>query len=272
MKISLLTNHPVPRRGSIFGEVLDLLRKWDVQIETVLPSSVVTLHELRSSADLYLLKSSHNSLVGLASALEVAGARCLNPTRVVRLTRDRVATAGALAASGVPVPQSWSAGRLTELAPLLADGALVLKAPRVASTAGPRVLWDVEDMLDVPPSRDGWLVQRFHPSEHRDRKIYRIGAQVFGVKRRWPARTLADKRGEPFTVDEATHAVTDRMAKALGTDLFGADIVQTDEGPVVVEVHPFPGFKGVPDGALRLADYIYSAASEAAANRSEVPS
>lgn len=272
MRVGLLTNHPVPRRGSIFGEVLDLLRKWDVEIETILPSSVVTLHELRNNADLYLLKSAHNSLVGLASALEVAGARCLNSTRVVRLARDRVAVAGALAASDVPVPESWSAGRLTELAPLLSDGALVLKAPRVASTAGVRVLWDVEDLLDVPPSRDGWLVQRFHPSEHRDRKIYRIGDQVFGVKRRWPARTLDDKRGEPFTVDETTHAITDRMVTALGTDLFGADVVQTDDGPVVVEVHPFPGFKGVPDGALRLADYIYSAASQAAAERAEVTS
>ena len=30
--------------------------------------------------------------------------------------------------------------------------------------------------------------------------------------------------------------------------------------PYVVDVNSFPGFKGVPDAALRLADYIFSAA------------
>jgi hypothetical protein len=31
----------------------------------------------------------------------------------------------------------------------------------------------------------------------------------------------------------------------------------------VVDISSFPGFKGVPDASLRLADYIYSAAERA---------
>ena len=35
----------------------------------------------------------------------------------------------------------------------------------------------------------------------------------------------------------------------------------SDDRPYVVDVNPFPGFKGVPEAALRLADYVYAAAA-----------
>lgn len=267
MRVALLANHTLPGHGSVLGDVLRLLRGWGVKVDVLLPGSVVALNDLQIRSDVYLLKSVNDALVSLAAALEAAGAVCVNPTSVVRLTRDRIATAGALAAFDVPVPQSWSAQRLPDLAHLLDDGALVLRGGRVGSPVNTRVLWDLDDLLDVPPSREPWLVQRYHPSQHRARKIYRIGEQVFGVKRHWPVRTLADKIGEPFSVDAATHAVTDKLVAALGTDLFGADIVLTDDGPLVVDVHSFPGFKGVPNGALRLADYIYATANQAGERR-----
>ncbi len=37
--------------------------------------------------------------------------------------------------------------------------------------------------------------------------------------------------------------------------------------PYVVDLSSFPGFKGVPDAALRLADYIYAAAHESGLKR-----
>ena len=40
-----------------------------------------------------------------------------------------------------------------------------------------------------------------------------------------------------------------------------------DGKPYVVDIHSFPGFKGVPDAALRLADYIYATARLAMAGR-----
>jgi hypothetical protein len=32
-----------------------------------------------------------------------------------------------------------------------------------------------------------------------------------------------------------------------------------EDRPIVVDMSSFPGFKGVPEAALRLADYIYTA-------------
>nr|NLD40514.1 hypothetical protein [Actinomycetales bacterium] len=259
MRIVVLTSQPVPRAASVTTECLELLRTWGVHVDVLLPANLVDLSSLEPAADLYLLKSVNEHIVSVASALEAAGARCLNTAHTVRLCRDRVASTVALAAHGVPVPQTWTTADLPALESLLDDGPVVLKAGRVGAGVGNRVVWDVDELLDIPLSGQPWLVQRLQETSSRDRKIYRIGSQVFGVKRRWPATSLEEKLGEPFTVTAELHEITERVAAALGTDLFGLDLVETPDGPVAVDVHPFPGFKGVPNGALRLADYIYAA-------------
>ncbi|WP_347350789.1 hypothetical protein [Intrasporangium sp.] len=108
-------------------------------------------------------------------------------------------------------------------------------------------------------------------------KVYRIGGQVFGVERRGAVV-------RPLTVPVETRELTDVVARVLGSDLFGLDLAAGGAdplrpdgdagcaGPVVAQVHAFPGFKGVPDGGLRLADYIYAAAHEQAAEREVVRS
>lgn len=141
---------------------------------------------------------------------------------------------------------------------------MIIKTSNDRPEVGHRVVWNAEDLVETSMHGQQWLVQRLEPTESRDRKVYRIGDQVFGVKRRWPAVTLADKSGEPFTVTTEHRQICDATAQALGTDLFGLDLVEGPEGPVVVDVHPFPGFKGVPNGALRLADYIYATLREEA--------
>jgi ribosomal protein S6--L-glutamate ligase len=104
------------------------------------------------------------------------------------------------------------------------------------------------------------FAQRYHEPEGRDRKIYVIGGQVFGVKRVWPVRTFEDKVGEPFTITPDLASIALRCGEAFGLELYGLDIIISDGSPYVVDISSFPGFKGVPDAALRLADYIYDAA------------
>src|SRR5205823_8899021 len=50
---------------------------------------------------------------------------------------------------------------------------------------------------------------------------------------------------------------------ALGIDLFGVTVVQSGGKPYVVDMTSIPGFKGVPDAARRLAEYIYAATERA---------
>lgn len=256
MRVALLAQQALPRNGSVLAGVLRLLRGWGVKVDILLPGAVVPLHEVRIHSDVYLLQCVDDALVSLAAGLEAAGAVCLNPVPVVRAARDRIATAGALAGAGVPVPQSWSAQRLSDLAHLLDDGPVVVRPGRVGSPLEGRVLRTAEELLEVPASPERWLVQRHHTSRHRTRSVHRVGSQVFGVK--LPVGAAADRPVEPFDIDDATRALTDALVDVLGTDLFGVDVLLTEEGPLVVGVHAFPGLQGVPHGALRLAEYVHA--------------
>ncbi|WBL17767.1 ATP-grasp domain-containing protein [Citricoccus sp. NR2] len=258
MRIVILSSQPFSGASSVTAQCLEHLEQWGVTVDVVLPGTLVNITDLALTADLYLLKSPNDHVVGVATALEAAGARCVNPVSVVRTCRDRIAVTGVLAAAGVPVPPTWTTAELPGIVDLLDQGPVMLKSGRVGASMGHRTIWDEEDLASAHQPGQQWLVQRLQHTEDRDRKLYRIGDQVFGVKRRWPAATEADKQGEPFTVSAEHRRICDAAAEALGTDLFGLDLIETAEGPLVVDVHPFPGFKGVPNGALRLADYLFA--------------
>lgn len=259
MRIAALTSQRVPRGESVTRSCLEHLRAWGVTVDVL--HHELDLTDIRAPGvdhDLYLLKSPSETLLSLTAGWQARGAKCLNRPEMVRTCRDRIQATATLAAAGIPVPHSWTVRTAHHLVELLETGPVIVKAAHALRFAGARVLWDVDEVIDVPPTGEAMFVQQYHPTDHRDRKLYRIGDQTFGVKRAWPATTYEDKVGEPFELSDDLLAISDAAARAFDSVLFGLDIVESDAGPLVVDVHPFPGFKGVPDAGLRLADYIYA--------------
>lgn len=261
MKIALIAVRHAPTRPSpIVPEMVEHLERWGVRVEVIFPDDALTdLSEVTVEYDLYVLKSGTELALSLAGALHAAGANILNPYPVAALLRDKIATTAALRQAGVPVPRTFVSAHPDRLAPLLADGPLILKPHRGSQGRGVRVIWDVEELDKLPGDGAPLMVQRYHEPDGRDRKIYCIGGQMFGVKRVWPARTYEEKLGEPFTITEELREITLRCGAALGIDLFGIDIIMSRDRPLVVDASSFPGFKGVPDAPLRLADYLFTA-------------
>jgi ribosomal protein S6--L-glutamate ligase len=252
-------------------EVVRLLRDWDVAVELIYPEEQLTdLGAVDGQQDLYVLKSGSELALSLAGALHAAGATLLNPYPVAVACKDKIAGTRILQAAGVPTPKTYITGRPSQLAPLLESGPVVVKPHRGSQGRGVRVVRDPDEVDSLAIEMDTVLAQHYHEHDGRDRKIYCIGEQVFGVKRAWPASTYRDKLGEPFTVSEELREIALRCGRAFGLELYGLDIIISDRRPYVVDVSSFPGFKGVPDAALRLADYIY-AAGQRAANGEPVP-
>jgi ribosomal protein S6--L-glutamate ligase len=173
--------------------------------------------------------------------------------------RDKITSTRALQAAGVPVPHTFVAAHAKQFAPLL-DEPLVVKPYRGSQGRGVRVVWDAEELEDVGAEGGPVFAQRYHKPEGEDRKIYCIGGQLFGVLRTWPAHTYEEKLGRPFTITPELRDIALRCGQAFGVDLFGLDIIISEGRPYVVDIQAFPGFKGVPDAALHLADYIYTVA------------
>jgi ribosomal protein S6--L-glutamate ligase len=262
MKIGILMmDHGKTRKESVMPDVVQILMDWGVGVDLIYPEqNLIEVAAIGVAHDLYVLKASSNLAMSMAGALHSIGAAVLNPYPVAAILRDKIITERILRRAGVPTPDTFVADRAEHLAPLLVAGPLVIKPYRGSRGRGVRVVWDADE-LDEITSLDGPLfAQRFQKPQGLDRKIYCIGTQLFGVERVWPALTYEEKVGRPFTITPELREIALRCGRAFGVDLMGLDVVFSDGRPYVVDVNSFPGFKGVPDAALRLADYIFAAA------------
>ena len=268
MKIGILMlRHSPTRTSPIMTEVVRLLREWTAEVDVIYPEEQCTrIEAIKPAHDLYVLKSASDLALSYAGALHAAGGAVLNSYSSVTLLRDRVAATRRLVEAGVPVPESYVTSDPKTLAPLLEDGPLVLKPSRT-SRRGVHVVWDADELDDVSSGDGPIFAQRWLRPDGRERKIYCIGGQLFGVVRAWPARTFDEKVGEAFPIGPELREIALACGRAFGVDLFALDVLVSDGRPYVVNVASFPGFKGVPDAALRLADYVYAAAQRAAAAR-----
>jgi glutathione synthase/RimK-type ligase-like ATP-grasp enzyme len=280
MKIALLMlRYPDSVRSPVTTGVIDHLAEWGAEVDVLYPEEqMVPLNDIRVEYDLYVLKSRTEMALGYAGALHAAGATILNPYPVSARIRDKIALTALLQAAGVPVPEAFITAQPSHLASLLGPGPLVLKPYRGTGMRGVHIVWDPEDLDDVPTNQGPIFAQRLVDRRGTERKIYSIGGQVFGVRRSWPARNYNEKIGESFTVSPSLRSITQLCSQALGIDAFSLDILGDDNAPFVVDVKSFPTFTGVPDAPLRVADYIFDAALRAMKQRrarldaEEVPS
>lgn len=267
----LLTRHPPERVSPIMPEVLRLLGDRGAMVHAIYPAESLTdLGSLEVEHDLYVLKSGTDAALSLAGALHAAGAAILNPYHVSAACRDKIVLTQVLRGAGVPVPDTYVATHPAQLGALLEAGPIVVKPYRGSQGRGVRVVRDTEELDTITAGHGPLFAQRLLARKGRDRKLYRIGERVFAVKRVWPAETYRDKLGEPFAVSAELREIALRCGAAFGIGLYGLDVVETDDGPYVVDFSSFPGFKGVPDAAPLLADYVWEACLRAVAGMRDV--
>lgn len=264
MSIGLL----LPPRGAaelsrVLREVRRLLAAFGATVDLIFPDDEpIEPARVRVEHDLYVLKSKSPSALRYARALHERGAKTINPYPVTALCRDKAVTAQALAAAGVPVPETIVEPDPARLIPRLHAGPLIVKPTHGSRGRGVQVVRTEQDIRRMAASAEAEpiMAQRYHEPDGRDRKMYRIGDDFFCVKRVWPPSTYADKLGAAVPVDDELQELTAKCGSALGIDLYGVDVVISGGRPYVVDLSSFPGFKGVPDAPVRLAEYLYAAA------------
>ncbi len=265
LRIGFLVPSYSPQSTSHMPTVMRALSDAGVVVDVIHPvKQMLELSDVRVEHDLYVLKKTSRLALSIAGALHAQGAVIVNPYPVSVALRDKIITFRSLQSAGVPTPDTYVASRPERLESLLDGGPLVVKPYQGSDGFGIRVIRSVAELAAVPAGKDPVFAQRYHPPQGRDRKMYVIGGRVFGVKKVFPARTDAEKHGEPFTPTAELREIVVRCGQAFGIDLYSIDIIESKGKPYVVDMCSIPGCRGVPDGPSHLASYLYAAAERAA--------
>jgi len=120
---------------------------------------------------------------------------------------------------------------------------------------GIHIVRNRRELAAIPQPQTPLLIQEYLQGTGEDLRMYIAGNQVFAVRKRFSSASFAEP-GQPCAVSSELRDIALRCGRAFGLGLYGMDLIETPDGPKVVDVNYFPGYKGVPDAAVAVADYI----------------
>ncbi|MGH2510679.1 MAG: ATP-grasp domain-containing protein [Ktedonobacteraceae bacterium] len=270
MHICLIMDNPeTPRHPIIAVALQELSNRHTVRlldIRGLTSAEAMAREQEQPSADLYLLKSHALQALAVAQMLEQAGRQVVNSHASSLVCQDRVLLTAKMHAANLPWPHTWHA-------PTLA-GALH-NADSVQKFAWPVLVksryshrGDLVDKVDTLAQLQALLgqwgqepiiCQEFSVSDGWDIKLWVIDQQVFAARRRTPLEANASTQDFPIAEDELPpewkHLAL-AVGHALEMPLYGVDLLVTAQGPMIVDVNAFPGFRGVPGASEALVKLV----------------
>jgi ribosomal protein S6--L-glutamate ligase len=252
----LLVRRVPPVPSPVLVDVFERLERRGFHVDGGIAEELVDrIDTLEPDHDLYVLKSHTELSLSIAGALHARGARLLNPYESCTGAQNKIVAARRLRAAGVPVPRCWVTGDLALLCSLVDRTPLIVKPHLGHRGIGIHVVQTPADLERIPPPEGAVVVQEYVEGPGEDLKLYVVGEQVFGVRKPF-SPTSFTVPGRPCAVGPEERAIALRVGRALGLGLYGIDVVEGPDGPVVVDVNYFPGYKGIPDAADPIACYI----------------
>lgn len=244
--------------------VVRQLRKWGHHVDVLRPGrELMDLGSVvrRGSHDAWVLKTvSGGPGLGLLEAAAAAGLTTVNDARSIRGVRDKARAAVLAAASGLPVPDTWAAARLADLARIpTARYPLVVKPADGSSGRAVHRVEHPEDLVTLAGefAESGLLIaQPYVPNSGVDLKVYCVGGRLYGTERTSPLEHGKPRKDRPVPLTAEIAEIAAKVGEVFGLDLYGVDILLGPDGPIVVDINDFPSFRQVPDAVPVVANAV----------------
>lgn len=205
---------------------------------------------------------------------ESQGVKVLNGTEPFRLARDKWQSLQRLVAQHIPVPNTAFSGELVATKAQMLDeqSAAVIKTLSGSQGVGVMLAERAQNALAIldtlQDAKIPAFVQHFvAESKGRDIRAFVIGDRVVAAMQR--QGNSADFRAnlhqggsvQAVELSEENAKLAVNAAKALGLDVAGVDLIQSEKGLLVLEVNASPGFEGIEratgvDIAGQMVDYL----------------
>jgi ribosomal protein S6--L-glutamate ligase len=196
--------------------------------------------------DLLIVRGRSPAIFDLLERAEAAGIRTLNRRSAIAAVVDKSSMARALAAAGIATPRT----RVGSFAVVAResrpeDFPLIVKPVFGDNARGVRIVESRDELLAMTWEEPSVIAQPFIPSDGFDLKLYVAGEEVRAVRKPSPLASGLQAAAQPVPLTPALRALALRCGVIFGLDLFGVDCIETQEGPVVIEVNDFPNYSGL---------------------------
>jgi ribosomal protein S6--L-glutamate ligase len=214
--------------------------------------------------------------LGVVRQFELYGVRVVNGSGAIFLARHKFLSLQALAAAGLPVPDTRLVVNLTGFYdavdsvggyPVVAKMPCSRQGSGVARVDSPSFSEFV--MANLQDNSRGVLVQEYiAPEGRRDIRAFVVGGQVVGAMELTPfegdfrSNIHLTGQGKGLTLNSELSELAIRSAEVIGLEIAGTDIIVDKAGtPKIIEVNYSPGFRGLEqatgmDIASRIIGYV----------------
>lgn len=254
------------RNDSMPTIVLNQLIQWGHRVDILEPQTSITcLSDLLSkNYDAYVLKTvTGGPGLSILEAAEAVGIPTINSSRAIRQVRDKAIAAALAHAQGIPMPTTYFVSDLHLLHQIPVEQfPLVIKPTNGSSCRNIHYIRNQAELANIDISTHStnyWLAQHYEENIGFDTKLYVAGTQVFAVAKRSPLHPDIEVEKRTISITPTLHALALRVGVLFGLDIYGLDVVETKQGPMVVDINDFPSFGNVPEAAQSVATSILEA-------------
>ena len=197
--------------------------------------------------------------LAVVNQLDMMGVPLINNSQPIARSRDKLRALQLLARAAIPIPRSVMArhpSQASQALALVGGAPVILKLMK--GTQGVGVILAETEQIVQQVMETFWsmrltvLIQEFvEESEGRDVRALVVGRRVVSAMRRHARlgefRSNVHRGGIGVAVQlPPAHArVAVRACRAMGLQVAGVDLLESREGPRVIEVNSSPGFEGI---------------------------
>ncbi len=254
------------------------LMQWGHDVDLLEPQSSITCLSdmIRANYDAYVLKTvSDGPGLSILEAAEAAGIPAINQPQAIRQVRDKAIAITRALAHGLPIPRTYFSAHVGLLNQVPeADYPLVVKPTNGSSCRDIYRVNSPRDLgaLEMVEAGNGFfLAQHYIENSNFDVKLYVAGTHVSAIAKRSPLHPDMEVNKHPIPLNLELHNLALHVGEIFGLDIYGLDIVESAEGPMIVDINDFPSFGHVPDAPALVATHIIEVASHRVARRLNIP-
>jgi len=249
----MLALRPPVAPNPVLAETFRILRRRGCNIDLGTGDELLLqLDHLAVTYDLYILKSHAALWLSLAEIVHAHGGRLLNPLPGCVAVQNKIVAVQRMRDAGIPTPRSWVTSDPRLLRAMVEEHPVIMKPYNGGRGIGVRVVHDAHELAKTPRPTNPVVIQEYirHGEEL---KVYVIGEEVFGMRTRSWSR---DGRRRPCAISREVREIALRCGRVFDLGLYGLDVIDSVDGPLVIDLNYFPSYQGVPHAAGLIADYI----------------